>query len=142
LADWLVYGIVIGMAAVGLAIFDRGYGAYRTAKKDNPDLKFSADYLVNIIVSAGGMGGLFAGVFPLVVNSIAQPKEGTEIIWFGLQFISGYLATLGLLDKLNRVTEKSTEAAVFKKLATDAGAVTIDNKSKAEADISKVGGSF
>lgn len=134
--EWLVYGVLVGMAAVAVAILDRGYGAYRTAKKDNPDLKFSADYLINIVVSAGGMGGLFAGLFPVIVSAIAEPKAGTDVIWFGLQFVTGYLSTLGFLDKLNRVTEAKTEAAVFKKLATNAGAVTINDKNKAEAEIS------
>jgi hypothetical protein len=145
LADqWLYYGVAVGLFAVGIALLDRGYGAYRTAKKGNPDLKFSADYIINIIVAAGGMGGFFGVVFPVVLTSISTPKEGMDIIWIALQFVSAYFSTIGVLDKLNRATEGKTEATVFKKLALSKGNVTVDEIKDTAAGISgnKDKGSF
>jgi hypothetical protein len=132
---WLYYGVVVGLAAVGLALFDRGYGDFRTARKSNPDLKFTADYIVNIIVAAGGAGGFFGVAFPVILNAITKPAEGMDVIWIILQFVSAYFATIGILDKLNKSTEAKTEAAVFKKLAVNSGAVTIGDINKGKVDI-------
>ena len=139
---WLYYGVVVGLAAVGLALFDRGYGDFRTARKSNPDLKFTADYIVNIIVAAGGAGGFFGVAFPVILNAITKPAEGMDAIWIILQFVSAYFATIGILDKLNKATEAKTEAAIFKKLAVSNGSITVNDINKEKAELSKSGSSF
>lgn len=105
----LALPIIVGLLGVGLAIFDRGWREYVTAKRNDPTIThFSADYMVNLIVTAGGVGAFFGAVIPLIIGSMtALPPEGI-FIWTFTQIWGGYTSAYTILDKLNTPIETKT----------------------------------
>jgi hypothetical protein len=123
--------IAVGLAAVGLALLDRGYLSYRNAKKSDPSLKFSFEYIVTIIIAAGGAGGFFGLILPIIQATITAPIEGYFTIWAMVQFVTAYFSTVGLLDKLNQTLEAKNETAKVK-AAVASGDIKIENKKEGE----------
>lgn len=119
--------MVLGLAAVGLALLDRGYLSYRQAKKADPTIHFSAEYIVTIIITAGGAGGFFGLILPVLQAAITAPIEGYIVMWAMVQFVTAYFATVGILDKLNQPLEAKTELANLKKAVVN-GNVRVENK--------------
>ena len=124
----IIIPMIVGLAAVGLALLDRGYLSYRNAKKADPTLQFSGEYVVTIIIAAGGAGGFFGLILPVITATITAPIEGYFLMWVMIQFVTAYFATVGILDKLNQPIEAKTELATFKKVVAANSNVTVEKK--------------
>lgn len=123
----IVIPMIVGLAAVGLALLDRGYLSYRNAKKADPTIHFSAEYIVTIIIAAGGAGGFFGLILPVIQATITAPIQGYFLMWTMVQFVTAYFATVGILDKLNQPLEAKTELATLRRNVVN-GNVRVENK--------------
>ena len=120
MVDPLTLGIVIGLVAMFVALFERGYKRYLEEKKVDPELKFSAEYFLNMLLSAGGIGIIITLIIPAIITAMTQAVENNPNITLAtvlLEAAIGYLATYRVLDGLNN----STSANITnKKIETEA----------------------
>jgi len=103
--------ILIGLAAVVVAILERGYKTFLEAKAADPKLTFNGAYLLNILITGGAMVVIVTVVIPAVLTEIqAQPQVGLTLGGTLLNFVLGYAATYRILDGLNDSTKTRIEA--------------------------------
>lgn len=105
----LAVPIVLGLVGVGLAVAERGYKRYLDAKRENPALTFDSSYLINILISSGGMSAIIAGVIPTLTEQLGEVTTPITVISVIGNFALGYLATYRILDGLNNVTEQKIQ---------------------------------
>lgn len=112
--DPIIYSvpIIVGLIGTGIAIFERGYKRYLDARKEDPTLKFDWSYLVNILISSGGMAAIIGGVIPALTEQLGEPSSVITLISIIGNFSLGYLLTYRILDGLNNVTEQKIKVAV------------------------------
>lgn len=103
--------IIVGLVGVGIAVFERGYKRYLDARKEDPSLKFDSSYIVNILISSGGMAAIIGGVIPALTEQLGEPSTAITFISIIGNFALGYLATYRILDGLNNATEQKTQMA-------------------------------
>lgn len=106
--------LLIGFVGVGLALFERGYKRFLDARKEDPSLKWDNSYLINILISAGGMSAIIGGVIPALIEQIPDVNTPITIISLIGNFGTGYLLTYRILDGLNNMTEQKIEIARLK----------------------------
>ena len=114
----LAVPIFLGLVGVGLAVAERGYKRYLDAKKEDPTLTFDSSYLINILISSGGMAAIIAGVIPTLTEQLGEVTTPITVVSVIGNFALGYLATYRILDGLNNITEqkvKLPEATTSKK---------------------------
>ncbi|HTH22153.1 MAG TPA: hypothetical protein VL854_08045 [Nitrososphaeraceae archaeon] len=103
--------ILIGLAAVVVAILERGYKSFLEKKAVDPKLKFDAAYLLNILITGGAMVVIVTVVIPAVITEVsANPDTALTLGSALLNFILGYAATYRILDGLNDSTKTRIEA--------------------------------
>jgi hypothetical protein len=103
--------IVVGLIGVGLAIFERGYKRYLDAKQEDPTLTFDHSYMINILISSGGMAAVIGGVIPALTEQIGDITTPITVISVLGNFGLGYLLTYRVLDGLNNATEQKIKLA-------------------------------
>lgn len=103
--------IIVGLVGVGIAVFERGYKRFLDARKEDPSLKFDSSYIVNILISSGGMAAIIGGVIPALTEQLGEPSTTITLISIIGNFALGYLATYRILDGLNNATEQKTQLA-------------------------------
>jgi len=103
--------IIVGLIGVGIAIFERGYKRFLDAKKEDPSLTFDWSYLVNILISSGGMAAIIGGVIPALTEQLGEPSNAITLISIMGNFGLGYLLTYRILDGLNNSTEQKIQMA-------------------------------
>lgn len=108
--DWLSAApYIIGLFVVAIAVLERGYKTFLEKKEQEPELKFSASYLLNFWVSAG-IGTIVATLVPTLIASIANTaNEGITLASVAITAALSYLSAYTALDKLNTGTEKAIE---------------------------------
>lgn len=116
--------LIVGLIGVSLAVFERGYKRFLDAKKEDPSLVWDNSYLVNILISAGGMAAIIAGVIPALVEMVPDPTTPLTLVSLIGNFLGGYLGTYRILDGLNNTTEQKIKLA--------AAAATTTTKSETE----------
>lgn len=105
--------ILVGLAAVGLAMLERGYKRYLEEKKiaeaEGKTLTFDMAYIVNMVVSTGVSSAIIS-VIPVLVEQIGKPTEITFVSLL-LNAILGYTTAYTVLDKMNQKTDSKIETA-------------------------------
>lgn len=107
--------LIVGLVGVSLAVLERGYKRFLDAKKEDPTLTWDNSYLVNILISAGGMSAIIAGVIPALVEMIPEISTPVTLVSLIGNFLGGYLGTYRILDGLNNATEQKIHAAQLMK---------------------------
>jgi hypothetical protein len=103
--------LFVGLVGVGLAVFERGYKRFLDARKEDPTLKWDNSYMINILISAGGMSAIIAGVIPVLMEMIPDVVTAITVVSLVGNFFGGYLGTYRILDGLNNSTEQKTQLA-------------------------------
>jgi hypothetical protein len=132
MVDGMTVAIAVGIGAMVIALFERGYRTYLEEKKANPDLEFSMVYLLNILMSAGGIGTIIVAVIPAILSQLGNTNTATVTLASVLiQATIGYLATYRVLDGLNNGTTNNVKLKTLKVNAAKEikGNVTIDTSS-------------
>lgn len=111
--DPIIYSIpiIVGLVGTGIAIFERGYKRFLDARKEDPSLVFDHSYLINILISSGGMAAIIGGVIPALTEQLGEPSSTITMISIIGNFSLGYLLTYRILDGLNNATEQKTQLA-------------------------------
>jgi hypothetical protein len=103
--------ILIGLAAVVVAVLERGYKTFLEKKAVDPELKFNGAYLLNILITGGAMVVIVTVVVPAVITEIqSNPDQAVTLGSALLNFILGYAVTYRVLDGLNTSTATKIEA--------------------------------
>lgn len=112
----LIFPFILAMIGLVVAVFERGYKRYQDEKANNPDLHFSGAYIVNMVLTAGGVGTLLA-IITAVIASLQSGETAAEVNFIAAigQFGLGYLLSYRVLDGLNNRTEKKIEVAAATK---------------------------
>ena len=110
--DALIAPFIVSMIGVGIAIVERGYKRFQDEKATNPDVKFGVAYIMNMLLTAGGVAAILA----IITAVIAMLKGGETSVTLDLfsmiaQLGAGYFIAYRILDGLNNRTEKKIEAA-------------------------------
>lgn len=120
--------ILVGIAIIGviIAVVERGLKRYYDEKAENPTIKFSSSYIINILISGGGMSAIIIGVLPVVAENFQNPEQPIAITVFSVMsaFGFGYLTTFRILDGLNNRTEEKVEVARIHNTPTATTATT------------------
>lgn len=103
--------LVVGLVGISLAVGERGYKRFLDAKKEDPSLVWDNSYLINILISAGGMSAIIAGVVPTLIEMIPDISTPMTIASLIGNFLGGYLGTYRILDGLNNSTEQKIHMA-------------------------------
>lgn len=103
--------ILIGLAAVVVALLERGYKTYLEKKAVDPELKFNGAYLLNLLITGGAMVVIVTVVVPSVLSEISANPDAVLTLGSALlNFIIGYATTYRILDGLNDSTKTRIEA--------------------------------
>lgn len=113
--------LVVGLIGVGLAVFERGYKRFLDAKKEDPSLTWDNSYLINILISAGGMAAIIAGVIPALVEMVPETSTPLTLVSLIGNFLGGYLGTYRILDGLNNTTEQKVKLAAAARKSVEEG---------------------
>lgn len=113
--------IVAGIIGILLAVLQRGYIRFTEEKKEHPEIKFGGIYLLNMVMSAGGIGLFITGIVPaLFAGLIAIPDvDATALTAYGIITNAGmgYGLTYAALSLANTSTERKMALAAAKKAA-------------------------
>ena len=109
--------LITGLVGVGAAILERGYKRYLEEKKLNPELKFSAVYMLNLLVSTGAGTVIVTTIIPALIAALQNTSENQQLnqyVGLAAIFINlalGYALTYRFLDGLNNSTDKKLATA-------------------------------
>ena len=104
--DILAIPLLVGLVAIGLAIYERAFKTYLEKKAVDPELKFNTSYLLNMLVTTGTSIAIITGIIPALIAEL-DPSQPVTIASIILNFVLGYTITYRTLDALNKSTEKA-----------------------------------
>src|ERR1051325_11323630 len=98
-ASALVIAFGVSIAGMVVALVEPGWKRFQDEKASNPQLKFNAAYIVNMILTAGGVGTLLAIIAAIIV-ALKGGETSIEVDFFAIigQFGLGYLISYRILD--------------------------------------------
>ena len=114
----LIVPFIVSVVGMVIAIVERGWKRFQDEKAVNPDVKFGAAYIMNMLLTAGGVGTLLA-ILTAIIAMLTAGETSAEVNLFAMiaQFGAGYLVAYRILDGLNNRTEKKIEVATAEKAA-------------------------
>jgi len=109
--DPIIIPFVVSMIGLAIAIVERGWKRFKDEQATNPQLKFNTAYLLNMLLTAGGVGTLLS-VISAVIASLTSGETSLEVTLVAIasQFALGYLLAYRILDAFNNRTDKTIEA--------------------------------